>query len=139
MPIVACCGPWVAGRGPAAGGVVAEPGVDDPEHPVSSKGRRLQRRLARLVDAQRLGDLSASLEAAAQWHDVRCIADLRHDTTLHEWLWALDPRAPGALEPDACVAAVQVRLWAGFGDAPTACRACGRPQEAVVDTRWARP
>ena len=41
---------------------------------------------------------------------------------------ALDLRTPRALEPDAYVAAVRLRLGAGFADAPATCRACGKRQ-----------
>ena len=40
----------------------------------------------------------------------------------------LDPRTPRALEPDAYVTAVRLRLGAGFADAPATCRACGKQQ-----------
>lgn len=126
---------YLAGRRPApeqrddsapAAGLVDEFGSDDHEHPASPTCRRLQRSLARIIDDVRLGGLSSELARDERWHDVRRISDLRDETTSHEWLWALDPRAPRALEPEAYVAAVRLRLGAGFGDAPFTCRACGK-------------
>ena len=60
---------------------------------------------------------------------MRRIADLRHEATPREWLWALGTRAPRALEPDAYVAAVRARLGASSGSGPVVCRCCGRAQK----------
>ena len=116
------------GEPAVAGGLVDEYGSDDHEHPGSPTTRRLQRSLASVADDALLGGMSDELIGESRWHDVRRISDLRDKTTSHEWLWALDPRTPRALEPDAYVAAVRLRLGAGFADAPATCRACGRQQ-----------
>ena len=101
-----------------------ERGSEDPEHPASGAARRprLQRLLATLVDKQHLEALNASPEDTP---DSQRLADVAHETSSAEWLWALDPAQPESLEPDAYVPAVRMRLGAGFALEPLRCACCG--------------
>jgi hypothetical protein len=114
------------GAGQAGAQLLGEAGAEDPEHPVSHRvGRpQLQHALSGLVDRDGLDTLIANLTADSRSFDVRRLQDLRDDTVSSEWLWAVDPRAPAALEPDAYVAAVRLRVGAGFATEPMPCRAC---------------
>ena len=111
------------GVGQAGSLLLGELGAEDSEHPASAAASRprLQRALAGLVDRDCLDALAAGLDSQS---DLRRLKELRDDTVSSEWLWALDPRAPAALEPDAYVAAVRLRLGAGFAPEPLVCHVC---------------
>jgi len=100
---------------------VGELGSEDPEHPASASARRprLQRQLATLLDKQRLEALTAAVGP-----DTRRLEELADETVSSEWLWALDPAQPESVEADAYVAAVRLRLGAGFAAEPLQCRVC---------------
>ncbi|CAE8601449.1 unnamed protein product [Polarella glacialis] len=115
------------GAGQAGGHLLAEEGAEDPEHPVSNcagQPLQLQHALAGLVDRDGLDAMVSALTDGGRDSDVRRLTELRHETVSSEWLWALDPRAPASLEPDAYVAAVRLRLGASFATEPLLCRAC---------------
>ena len=71
--------------------LLPEAGTEDHEHPLNSCQTRLQARLARIVDAEALNEVSEALSRAERWEHVRRIRELRDDTVSHDWLWATGP------------------------------------------------
>ena len=129
----------LAGRGvEGAAGEDAEPaegpqllreaGAEDDEHPLAGGRRRLQRSLAHLCDQGLLDHLAAAHARAGPEGEAhaRRLVELRDETSSSAWLWGLDPRDGHSLEPDKYVAAVRLRLGAGYLPEPRLCRACGR-------------
>ena len=114
------------GVGHAGEQLLAEIGAEDPEHPSrrSQQPLCLQHSLCALVGQDKLDVLVAQFTGDGRSSDVRRLQELRHDTVSSAWLWAVDRRAPAALEPDAFVAAIRLRLGAGFALQPLPCRAC---------------
>ena len=123
-------GDRAASSSPPVGGVQAADfllgglGAKDPEHPAAPEARRprLQRTLSVLLDQQRSQMLQEELSVLASPAAQR-LAELSDDTVNSEWLWAFDPAQPSSVEPDAYVAAVRLRLGAGFAEEPLPCRA----------------
>ena len=113
------------GMGRAADLLLGELGAEDPEHPAAAAPHRphLQRSLAALVDADRM-DALVSSAGPAGCSSARRLEELRDPTVSSEWLWALDPAQPDCLEADAYVAALRLRLGAGFAAEPLRCRVC---------------
>ncbi|CAE8635350.1 unnamed protein product [Polarella glacialis] len=114
--------------GQAGAHLLGEVGAEDAEHPASSQSHRpqLQQALSGLVDRDCSDKLTAQADAEGRLPDARRLRDLKDTTVSSEWLWAVDPRSPAALEPDAFVSAVRLRLGAGFALEPLLCRACRR-------------
>ena len=106
--------------------LLPEAGTEDHEHPLNSCQTRLQARLARIVDAEALNEVSEALSRAERWEHVRRIRELRDDTVSHDWLWAIGPGEGGCIEPDEYVTAVRLRLGANQSDEPMLCQSCGR-------------
>ena len=128
---------WAGEPGHGAGGnghpdarLVLEPGAGDAEHPQAPQGH-LQRKLARIIDAQVLDDMSATLTQRERWLDVRRLRELRDESVSHDWLWSIGPGAGGLLEPDEYATAVRHRLGADHVDETILCCSCGR---ALLDT-----
>ena len=86
------------GNGHAGARLALEPGAGDPERPQASQ-EHLQRKLARIIDAQVLDDVAATLARLERWPDVRRLRELRDEAVSHDWLWAVGPGAGGNLEP----------------------------------------
>ena len=120
--------------GQAGDRLLPEDGADDSEHPASRAAQHphLQHVLSGLVDRDchdTFATAFAAEDEAADRGDSHSadrlrLHELQDETTNSEWLWSLDPRSPNSLEPDAYVAAVRLRLGAGFALAPLPCRAC---------------
>ena len=110
------------------GGLVAEVGAEDEEHPAAQKNLPaflLQRRLADLVD-RRIGDaLAHSLGEAGRWPDVRRLQEVSDPGCNHEWLWQSSPDVGLAFTPVEYVTAVRLRLGAAGPDEPAVCGRCG--------------
>jgi hypothetical protein len=122
--------PVSAGR--AGDRLLAEAGADDSEHPAAKLQKvQLQHALAGLVDRDGRDRLQAGFDADRQMAaDSQRLKDLQDDTVSSEWLWALDPHAGATLEPDSYVAAVRLRLGAGFAIRALPCRACKKSLDA---------
>ena len=123
--------------GQAGGLVVSEHGTEDPEHPASASARhpRLQRQLVIILDEQTLDKLTARPSP-----DTRRLTELADKSVSSEWLWALDPAQPECVEAAAYVAAVRLRLGAGFSAEPLQCRVCrGSLDPAAVHTTCCAP
>ncbi|CAE8634331.1 unnamed protein product [Polarella glacialis] len=93
--------------GQAGAHLLGEVGAEDAEHPASSQSQRpqLQQALSGLVDRDCSDKLTAQADAEERLPDARRLRDLKDTTVSSEWLWAVDPRSPAALAPDAFVSA----------------------------------
>jgi hypothetical protein len=94
----------------------------DEEHPASQAGKpvKLQHALASLVERDLASGLKAGCKNSA---DRLRLEELQDESVNSEWLWALDNTSPAYLA-DAYVAAIRLRLGAGFATEPLPCRAC---------------
>ena len=123
-------GPGASTYGPSrppGGGLVADAGDEDPEHPASSRASsidHLQARLTALTDDCVAAGLLESLRIAHRWTDVRRIQEISDDNCSHEWLWALDPNKGPVLSHTEYLNAVRLRLGAGGLDDPVVCGNC---------------
>ena len=112
------------GDGHAGAQLLGELGAEDPQHPAAAQQDRLQHSLAKLIDEDQLDRLARAMTEQNRDSDVRRLRELQDSTVSHEWLWALAPHAAGAIEPDAYIAAVRLRLGAGFASEPVPCQVC---------------
>ena len=83
-------------------------GPDDPEHPDARQG--LQAALAAAAAQPRLERVQASLHEQGDWEGLALLADLRHATADHGWLWEMSGAAGASLKPAEFVDAVLLRL-----------------------------
>jgi hypothetical protein len=122
-----------AGRVPA-GGLVADTGVEDPEHPAGRAGSsalQLQAKLTALADDCVAEGLLQSLRQGGRWSEERRIQEISHPDCSHDWLWAVDPHKGPTLSQQEYVTAVRLRLGGGGLEEPVLCSNCG---EALLDT-----
>jgi len=117
------------GEGAAAGGgLIADAGTADPEHPRSAvRGGALQVQylLTRILDRGVASGLAAQFEAQERWGDPERLSDLSHPEASHDWLWAVDPHKGRPLEADEFVMAARLRLGCGGPDDASLCSNCG--------------
>lgn len=82
--------------------------------------------MAALVDTGALHALEEHFAAAGSTADTLRLRDLRDPTVSSDWMWTLDPRQEDSVEPASYVAALRLRLGAGFAPSPAPCRVCWR-------------
>jgi hypothetical protein len=113
----------------AAGGLVADAGLEDSEHPASLAGgdstTKAQRRLCSLLDVAVTQELEARLKRQGRDADLRRLAELRDDNVNHDWLWCLHSAHNRPLSEAEFVAAVRLRLGCAGPSEPAACALCG--------------
>jgi len=133
---------WCEGREPAppngdeqgnscsgcAGGLVADAGTEDAEHPRSAAragALSVQHLLCRVLDRCTAQGLVTRLTAQNRWSDLRRISDLSEKDASHEWLWAAHPHKGRPLENEEFVTAARLRLGCGSPEEASICGNCG--------------
>lgn len=118
--------------GSVAPGLVLDAGAEDDEHPDHGggpRGSKVQRKLAKLIDACTREGLRTHHEQAGSSLDCQRIDDLTDPGTSHSWLWALCKAHGPIIDDDTeYVEAVRVRLGAGGPADISVCGLCGRAQ-----------
>ena len=112
-------------RASSARRLVHTAGSEDDEYPDSFGSRKLQRGLCKIVDAQRSGELTASLTAANRQSALRRVQDLRDPTVNVDWMWKLNRAHGGCVEGEDYAHAIRMRLGASGADSDALCGCCG--------------
>ena len=125
-------GSSVRQAGSVAPGLVLDAGAEDEEHPNyggGTRGSKVQRKLAKLIDGWTREGLRAHHEQAGSTLDCERLDDLAHPDTSHSWIWATCKVHGPVIEEDTeYIEAIRVRLGAG-GPSDVAVRGlCGRAQ-----------
>ena len=122
--------------GTRGGGIVADVGVEDPEHPQGRKtGPKGQRQLQRLLDACAANGLRQHFNRAGSGVDRARLEDLERLDTDHSWMWSAGALGTAeAFEREEFNEAIRIRLGAGGTGEPTVCECCG---DRVLDAAGA--
>ena len=109
--------------------VVAEAGLEDPEHPAAPRGRgslALQRNLVGLADTTVATGLLNRARASGDTDTVHRLQELTSPDQCHDWLWSISPQKGRVMPSQDFALAGRIRLGAGGPDEEVICANCGQ-------------